>query len=456
MTHPGLGHARDTTLRAGRAPGARPLTGHLTRLYRAPLPFLTDLPRHGDLVEIRIGRRPFLVLCHPDLARAVLTDDRTYDRVGPSYEGSRRAMGNGLATCPYADHRAQRRMLRPAFRPDHLERYAAVMGRTIEETTDGWHDGLEVDLAEELFALATKTAVRALFASDLTPAAAQELHRALATFLKGVYRQSLMPWAGRLPTPGNLRYGRALKQWHAEAGRLIAAHRSGASSDSRNVLSHLVAARTADGTPLPDPDIHDQATALVLAGSETTAAALAWSCHLLARHPGAGRRLREEARTVLGGRVATLEDVPRLTVTSRVLTEALRLYPPAWLVPRTTTCETSLAGRRLPVGSTVVFSPYVLHRRADLYPEPHRFLPDRWSTGPGGGGPAGARHRTYMPFGLGAHRCIGESFALTEATMALATLVARWEMRPVPGTVVRPAVRAVLAPERLPVRLVTP
>ncbi|ARZ66258.1 cytochrome P450 183B1 Cyp183B1 [Streptomyces albireticuli] len=453
MTHHDRERAPDAGLRAGRAPGARPLTGHLARLYRAPLPFLTDLPRHGDLVEIRIGRRPFLVLCHPELARAVLTDDRTYDRDGPSYEGSRRAMGNGLATCPYADHRAQRHMLQPAFRPDHLERYAAVMRRTIAETVDGWRDGLEVDLAEELFALTTRTTVRALFASDLTPAAAQELHQALAVFLKGVYRQSLMPWAGRLPTPGNLRYGRALEQWRAQAGRLITAHRAGTPADARNVLSHLVAARTADGSPLPDPDVHDQVTALVLAGSETTAAALAWSCHLLTRHPGAGRRLREEARTVLGGRVATLEDVPRLTVTGRVLTEALRLYPPAWLVPRITTRETSLAGRRLPVGSAVVFCPYVLHRRADLYPEPHRFLPDRWAEGSGGGA-AAARHRTYMPFGLGAHRCIGEAFALTEATMTLATLVARWELRPVPGAVVRPAVRAVLAPERLPVRLV--
>lgn len=453
MTDHDRGHAREPALRAGRAPGARPLTGHLTRVYRAPLPFLAELPRHGDLVEIRLGRRPFLVLCHPELTRAVLTDDRTYDRDGPSYEGSRRAMGNGLATCPYADHRAQRRMLRPAFRPDHLERYAAVMGRTIAETMDGWRDGLAVDLAEELFALTTKTTVRALFASELTPAAAQELHRALTVFLKGVYRQSLTPWAARLPTPGNLRYGRALEHWRAQAGRLIAAHRAGRSGGAGNVLSHLVAARTADGSPLPDPEIHDQATALVLAGSETTAAALAWSCHLLARHPEAERRVYEEARAVLGGRVAGLADVPRLPGTARVLTEALRLYPPAWLIPRVTTRETSLAGRRLPVGSTVVFCPYIVHRRADLYAEPDRFLPDRWSGGPAGEGGASAPRRAYMPFGLGAHRCIGESFALTEATMALATLVARWELRPVPGVAVRPAVRAVLAPERLPVRL---
>ncbi|MBT2382927.1 cytochrome P450 [Streptomyces sp. ISL-11] len=124
-------------LRAGRAPGAWPLAGHLPALCRAPLAFLRGLPRHGDLVEIRLGHRPVFVLCHPSLVREVLTDDRTYDRVGPSYDRSRRAMGNGLATCPQAEHRAQRRLLRPAFGPDHLARYATVMRETIAWTAGG-------------------------------------------------------------------------------------------------------------------------------------------------------------------------------------------------------------------------------------------------------------------------------------------------------------------------------
>ncbi|MFF4219668.1 cytochrome P450 [Streptomyces nondiastaticus] len=454
----------DSGLRAGRAPGARPLTGHLTALYRTPLPFLDGLPRHGDLVEIRVGRRPVFVLCHPALVRRVLTDDRVYDRDGASYERSRRAMGNGLATCPQAEHRAQRRLMQPAFRPDHLTRYAAVMERAIGETADGWRHGRETDLGRELFLLATKTAVRALFGADLPPAEARELHDALDTFLKGIYRQSLLPWAARLPTPGNRRYARALACWRAHTTRLIGTHRAHAAEQTagratapRNVLSHLLSVRAPDGTPVADSAVHNQSTTLVLAGIETTAAALAWACHLLSHHPGVEEELYAEAHGVLGGRVATQDDLPRLPLTARVVTETLRLYPPAWLIPRSTTEETELAGRRLPAGTTVVFSPYVVHRRGDLYPEPARFLPGRWAADEASGDAddsAGSlRQRAYAPFGLGAHRCIGEAFALTEATMVLATLAARWRLRPVPGAVVRPAARAVFAPERLPMYL---
>ncbi|MEU8548090.1 cytochrome P450 [Streptomyces roseoverticillatus] len=451
----------DSGLRAGRAPGARPLTGHLGALYRTPLSFLDGLPRHGDLVEIRVGRRPVFVLCHPALVRRVLTDDRVYDRDGASYERSRRAMGHGLATCPQADHRAQRRLMQPAFRPDHLAGYAAVMGQAIGETADGWRHGRETDLGRELFLLATKSAIRALFGADLPPAEARELHDALDTFLKGIYRHSLLPWAARLPTPGNRRYARALACWRAHTTRLIGAHRAhaaeqaaGRAAGRKNVLSHLLSVRTPDGAPVADDAVHDQSTALVVAGIETTAAALAWACHLLSHHPAVEEELYAEAHGVLGGRVATQDDLPRLPLTERVVMETLRLYPPAWLIPRSTAVETELAGRRLPAGSTVVFSPYVVHRRGDLYPEPARFLPGRWAADEASGDPDGSvRLRAYAPFGLGAHRCIGEAFALTEATMALATLAARWRLRPVPGAVVRPAARALLAPEHLPMYL---
>ncbi|MFF7725093.1 cytochrome P450 [Streptomyces sp. NPDC008001] len=264
------------------------------------------------------------------------------------------------------------------------------MRRTIPETMDGWQDGRETDLGRELFALATKTAVRALFGADLPPAEARELHDALDTFLTGIYRQSLLPGAGRLPAPGNRRYALALALacWRAHTTRLIEARRAHAASTSarsaaepsgghKDVLSHLLSVRTPEGAPVADHVIHDQATALVLAGSETTAAALAWSCHLLSRHPGTEEELSAEARGVLRGRAATQDDLPRLPLTTRVVTEALRLYPPAWLIPRNTTRETELAGLRLPAGSTVVFSPYVVHRRGDLYPGPARFLPGR-------------------------------------------------------------------------------
>jgi cyclooctatin synthase len=128
-------------LRAGRAPGAWPGLGHVPALLRQPLRLLESLPEHGDLVEIRLGHRPAFVLCHPELARQVLTDFRTFDRTGPVYDKVRLAMGNGLATARSEDHRRQRLIMQPAFRREYLPGYAAVMRQEIAAAMSRWHDG---------------------------------------------------------------------------------------------------------------------------------------------------------------------------------------------------------------------------------------------------------------------------------------------------------------------------
>ncbi len=171
-----------------------------------------------------------------------------------------------------------------------------------------------------------------------------------------------------------------------------------------------------------------------------------WSLHLLSRHPAILAGLHAETGAVLGGDVAGWDHLPRLDLAARVVREALRLYPPAWAIPRICARQTSLAGRTLPAGSMVVFSPYVLHRRPDAYPEPHRFDPGRWL--------APAAHRaTFLPFGAGATKCIGEEFGLAEATLVLASITARWNLSPEAGARVSPAARAVLVPRAFRVRL---
>ncbi|MEU4115642.1 cytochrome P450 [Kitasatospora sp. NPDC028055] len=160
------------------------------------------------------------------------------------------------------------------------------------------------------------------------------------------------------------------------------------------------------------------------------------------------QRLRDEVAAVLNGRPARLADLPALELTGRIITETLRLYPPDSVLSRTTTTDTVLGGHRLTVGTTMIYSPYQLHRRADLYPAPDRFDPDRWRTI--GKPPPG----TWVPFGGGARRCIADTFALTQATLTLATVAALWQLHPTPGRrPVRTARQAVLAPHRLFMRL---
>ena len=209
----------------GRAPGAWPLLGHVVALQRRPLALLDSLPAHGDLVEVSLGPRPAYVVCHPGLARQVLTDFRLFDRTGLVYERVRTAMGNGLASAAHTDHRRQRLIMQPAFRHEHLRGYAAVMRQEITATMASWHDGAHVDLVDEMFTLTTTIALRALFSSQLDPARAEHLRRAFDTFLRGIYTRAVLPLAGRLPTPGNRRYHKAVATWRAQVSALVENHR---------------------------------------------------------------------------------------------------------------------------------------------------------------------------------------------------------------------------------------
>jgi cytochrome P450 len=208
-------------LRFGKAPGGWPLLGHFLALRRRPLEFLDSLPERGDLVQIRLGPRPAFVLCHPELAHRVLTDFRGFDRAGPLYDKVRAAMGSGLATVPYQDHRRQRLVMQPAFRHEHLRGYVEVMRDEITAAMDGWREGQVVDMVEAMFRLTTTVALKSLFSARIGSREAEELRAAFDVFLRGLYTRAALPAAGRLPTPGNLRYARALARWRGEVQRLI-------------------------------------------------------------------------------------------------------------------------------------------------------------------------------------------------------------------------------------------
>ncbi|HEY5833408.1 cytochrome P450 [Streptomyces sp.] len=435
-------------LRFGRAPGGWPVLGHFVALRQRPLEFLDSLPERGDLVEIRLGPRPAFVLCHPDLAHRVLTDFRGFDRTGPVYEKVRAAMGSGVATVPYQDHRRQRLVMQPAFRHEHLRGYVGVMRDEIAAAMDGWSEGQVVDMVEAMFRLTTTVALKSLFSARIGAREAEELRAAFDVFLRGIYTRAALPVAGRLPTPGNRRYARALIRWRGEVERLIEDYRQ-AGGDRGDLMSRLLAARDDEGRALTAEELSDQVAVLLLAGGETTSAAVVWALHLLQEHPEILARVHAEADTVLAGETAGWEHLGRLDLTARVVREALRLYPPAWVVVRTAVRQTRLAGHTLAPGSMVLFSPYILHRRADFHPEPHRFDPDRSLSGAGGAGHRGS----YLPFGGGATKCLGEEFGVAEATLVVASIAARWRLSALSGGGVSASARVVLTPKAFPVRL---
>jgi cytochrome P450 len=433
------------------APGAWPLLGHFMPLRRTPLRFVDSLREHGDLVRIKLGPVRFVVVCDPALAHEVMTDLRTYDRTGAVYDRVRRSMGNGVATARHVDHRRQRLIMQPAFHASHLPGYAEVMRRQTAEMLDGWHEGELVDMVDEMFRLTTAIALGALFSTGLDAEESAKLREAFEVFLRGTFTQIALPMLSHLPLPANRRYQAALRQWRAQVRGLIERYRT-AGGDEQDLMARLLAARGDEGEGLTDQELSDQVAVLLIAGAETTSAVLTWATYLLCTHPEVLDAVNAEVDRVLGGEVAGWEQLPELELTGRVILEAMRMYPPSWLLPRTATHETRLGGRVIPAGTILLVSEYVLHHDPAVFPEPDRFDPDRWTAH--GRSTSPHARRAYMPFGAGPTKCLGEQFATAEATLALASILARWTPRlDDPRAALKPDTRLVLLPRRLPVRL---
>ncbi|GAA2094684.1 cytochrome P450 [Streptomyces albiaxialis] len=445
----------DIPARTGVAPGALPLVGHAWHLRTRPLEFLASLPEHGDLVEIRLGPSRAYVVCEPELLRHVLADSRTFDKGGPFFDKARALFGDSLAMARWAEHRWQRRQMQPAFHAARLAEYAGVMGEETARMTAAWRPGHAVGIVDELNALALRIVTRCVLSAAAEDRAVAEFQRSLPVAVEGIYRRTLtpVPLLHALPTPGNLAYRRAVSRIRevteaAVAGRRAYEGATGAvgatGAEDGSLLPLLLAARRGgdDGEPLSDAEIRDQLIVTVGAGSDTTANALAFAYWLLSRHPEAERRLHAELDEVLAGRPAHFDDLDSLPHTRNVITEVLRLYPPGWFFTRATTADTELAGRRLRSGTTVLYSPYVLHRNPGLFPEPERFDPDRWAPDREREAPRGA----LVPFGGGSRKCVGEHFALTEMVLALAGVSARWRLRPTSGTSLTPRPLGTLGP----------
>nr|WP_280405140.1 cytochrome P450 [Nocardia brasiliensis] len=434
-----------------QAPGALPLLGHIPQLIRDPLNFLESLPQHGDLLRVRLGPASAVVVCDPQLTRQVLRDDRTFDKGGLLIDRAQEVLGIGLATCSHREHRRQRRLVQPAFHSQRLRSYTPAITAQITTVTESWRDGQHLDVFAEMTTIAARAVAAALFSGSISESDICRTLDDLTTIDAGIYRRMLVPpLLNRVPSPANRHYHRARARLRRTFGGIIADRRA-SGTDFGDLLSALLAAHDTQGHGhgLSDTEIVDTILALFLAGTESTASTLAYALHLLASHPDIAEQLRAEVDAVLiNGRPSGSDDVPRLELTGRVITETLRLWPPAWIATRYTTTDTRLGGYPLSPGTTVIYSPYILHHRKDDYPDPGTFDPDRWLPGHH----PSHRPSALIPFSDGARKCIGDRFALIEATLALATIVGNWHLEPLTGHNAHPTLGVVLTPRQLRLR----
>lgn len=408
------------------APGALPGLGHGLQLARDPLAFLSSLPAHGDLVWVGLGPHRVLMVCDPLLTREVLLDTRTFDKGGPLYDRIREVVGDGVGTCPAGEHMRLRRQCQPSFHPDRMPGYATVMAESAARVTAAWKHGEVIDVGRQTDLLATRTMVRTMFSAPQDAQMYEETIEDVTIVLRGILRRTFLPEAvNRVPLPAKLHYDRSLRRLRERVGAIVAARRADP-ADHGDLLSTLLGpTHPADpdaGPVLTEQEVADQVMTFFMAGARTTAATLAWALYVLAGNPEEQVRIQQEAEPARAEGLAGWASTSAFAATERVITETLRLFSPGWLLTRLVTRDTTLGGAAVAAGTMIAVSPWIIHHRPDLYPEPERFDTARWATPPA--------REAFLPFGTGSRKCIGDRFAFIQVSVALALVISRWHLVP--------------------------
>jgi cytochrome P450 len=257
------------------------------------------------------------------------------------------------------------------------------------------------------------------------------MHVMVETVTQSQQSNFLPSW---LPTPNKFRQAAAVREMDAILAEIIGQRRH-ASTDRGDLLSMLMLARDEGEQGMSDQQLRDEVMTLFIAGHETTAVALTWAFYLLSQHPHIEARLHEELDQELRGRLPTVADLARLTYTAQVIKETMRLCPPVPLIPREVLNDTVIRGYQIPKGTPVIFASYIAHRNPTYFEEPETFQPERWTAAFEKQLPRYA----YFPFGGGPRVCIGNSFAMMETQLILATVAQRYRLRPQPNQTVQPA-----------------
>jgi cytochrome P450 len=417
----------------------------LLAIRRDPLGYLErTVRRYGDLVAFPLPRTPVLLVNEPDAVRRVLAENpRGYSKATVQYTALSAVTGVGLLTADGEQWRRRRRIAQPAFHHGSLDVVAHQSVLAAQQFRDSWRDlpdGAVVDLDAACMAATLDVVGGTLFAADLA-ADGERIVRAVQEGLEVVVQRARLPRPAWLPLPSKRRLDRAVATLDQTCARVVRARRAaGLADDASDLLALLLRSADAEGG-LSEQQVRDELVTLVIAGHETVASSLAWTLQLLAEHPDVQDRVRAELSAALGDREPGWHDLPALPFTRRVVDEALRLYPPAWVLTRRAVGPDRLSGLDVPAGTLVIISPWLLHRRRQAWEDPLAFDPDRFDTAR-----TSAPRPDYLPFGLGPRLCIGRDFALVESVLALATLLRGYRLEPVrrSGVVVRPDVEALV------------
>ena len=412
-------------------------------MQQNPLDYFTAMAqKYGDVSGMRIGKFRSLFINRPELIEDVLVNNARLYHKGRVLRANKYLFGEGLLTSEGDFWLRQRRLAQPAFHRVRVNAYAATMAEYAGQLIETWRNGEQRDIHKEMMQLALRIVSKTLFDADVMRDA-KEIGETLDVLLQiaaNFGRTILVPlW---VPSPRNIRAKLGIKRLEKVIYRIIAERRAGG-RDTGDLLSILLHAQDEDGSHMNDRQLRDETITLFLAGHETTANTLAWTWWLLAQNPAVEKKFHEELDGVLGGRAPEVDDLPRLAFLNNVLTESLRLYPTAWGMARLAAEEHEIAGYPVRRGYGVAFAQWVIHRDARWFDAPLEFRPERWENGLAKQLPRFA----YFPFGGGPRQCIGNTFALMEASVVLATIGQKFRFQLVPEHKVTPLASITLRPK---------
>jgi cytochrome P450 len=409
---------------------------------RDPLGYMPKLVRdYGDIVTMRYYNFRVYFVSHPDYIEQVLvTHNRKFIK-GRILRKNKQLFGNGLLTSEGDFWLRQRRLAQPAFHRTRVASYADTMVRYAERLQAEWKGGEERDIHADMMRLTLQIVAKTLFDADVDREA-RKVGLALEAImeLNSDFRKLILTpkW---LPTPRNIRATIATRRLDKIIFRFIEERRV-SGKDSGDLLSMLLAARDDDGSRMTDRQLRDEAITIFLAGHETTANALSWTWMLLSQNPAVEAKLHAELDAVLARRTPALDDLPSLRYTGHVITESMRLYPPAWGMARIAIEDVEIGGYPIPKGCGVSLAQWVVHRDPRWFDAPEEFRPERWD----GDLMKRLPRFAYFPFGGGPRQCIGNNFAVMEATLLLATIAQRFRIRLVEGRPLVPMPSITLRP----------
>lgn len=438
--------ASTAPLRPPPGPKGHFLLGNLAAVSRDWLGFYSRCAKeYGDVVRLRYLHVPICLLMHPrDIEYVLVTNPSNFTK-SADYRALARVLGNGLLTNEGKSWRRQRGLIQPAFRRENILSYAPVMAGAASRMLDSWDSGQSRNVHEDMMAVTLEIVAQCLLGAEVT-GVAERVGKAMQVvtdrFITEASQALLLPFD--LPDFISPARRHAVSELNKIINGIIRERR--ASNQRRgDLLDMLLQVRDSEGRPMSDAQLRDEVMTLFLAGHETTAIALSWTCFLLAENPQIEAKLVEELRSVLGDREPTAEDLPHLRYTEMVLKESMRLYPAVWGIGRRAVADCEIGGFRVPGGTNIFIFQSLTQRDPRFFFNPDVFDPERWREDPVRLGKI--PRFAYFPFGGGPRVCVGASFAMLESSLLLAMIQQRFQLRLVPGHPIQPIPSVTLRPK---------